>query len=199
MPTMRILKYTSEPAHRTCLECAARSLVDGENLALAELPLKTRSGAQSEIDQFNLGTQVVQLYTNGVTQAEIGVELNLTRDQVQHWLEKYREMSIDQKRSVHKRSIFDLAERLQESFEMIYNELQTQTSNPDLKHKNMSLLLKCIQVGGVFMEKLHQQQDDRRYKAAVLQVMEDMAPGTKAKVQRALSEMDLNQSYVRRL
>jgi predicted transcriptional regulator len=199
MASKRILKYYNEPLCRPCTACAERSLVETNALAAIELPVKARSGAKSEIDQFNLGTSVVEMYTNGMTQAEIGTELNLTKDQVQHWLEKYREMTIDQKRSVHKRSIFDLAERLQETFEMVYNELIEQKGNPDLKNKNMSLLLKCIQVGGVFMEKLHQQQDDRRFKAAVLQVMEDLSPGLKAQIQRALSEMDLNQSIVRRL
>jgi hypothetical protein len=49
------------------------------------------------------------------------------------------------------------------------------------------------------MEKLHAQQEDRRYKAAILQVIEDMAPGTKARVLKAVSEIDLNASIVRRL
>lgn len=197
----RILKYSKRPMCQPCEACALRAVAEQETVALATLPDRVRTGAKSEIDQFNLGTDVVRLYTSGMTQAEVAAELGLTQDQVQHWLEKYREMTLDQKRNIHKRSIFDLADRLQETFEMIYQELQEERvrMNGDLKNKNLALLLKVIQVGGVFMEKLHAQQEDRRYKAAMLQVMEDMSPGSRAKVQRALADMDLNVSIVRRL
>jgi predicted transcriptional regulator len=199
MVSKRVLKYFKRPLHEPCKACAERAVQEATALVTVELPAYARKGPQSEIDQFGLGAEVVRLYTAGMTQQEIGNELNLTKDQVQHWLEGYRKMSIDDRKTVHKRSIFDLGDRLQEAFEMIYQELIDSKENKDLNNKNLQLLLKCIQVGGVFMEKLHAQQEDRRYKAAMLQVMEDMAPGTKAKVLRALSEMDLNSNIVRRL
>lgn len=196
----RILKYHKRSFREPCMDCARRAVEERQKLAVVELPLRQRSGPQSEIEKYDLGSEVVRMYHAGMTQAAIAQDLGLSSDQVRGFLDKYREMSFDEKSSIHKRSIFDLGERLQETFEMVYTELQEiKGDNRDLTNKNLKLLLQCIQTGGVFMEKLHAQQDDRRYKAAMLQVMEDMAPGTKAKVLRALSDMDLNASMVRRL
>jgi len=198
----RILKYETDVLRPRCRECAERALADSTAMVDEYDVTPHSGGAIAEIDKLGLGSEVVRLYSNGMTKQEVADHLGVAKNKIDYYLDKYRKMPLENKKMLHRshRSIFDLAERLQETFEMVYTELQEiRGENRELTNRNLQLLLKCIQTGGVFMEKLHAQQEDRRYKAAILQVIEDMAPGTKARVLKAVSEIDLNASIVRRL
>lgn len=198
----QILKYEKTVLRPACKECAERAMADSSRMAEEYDVSPHPGGTITEIDKLGLGSEVIRLYSNGMTKQEVADHLGVSKGKIDYYIAKYRNLPLEQKKMVHRthRSIFDLAERLQETFEMVYTELQeVRGENRELTNRNLQLLLKCIQTGGVFMEKLHAQQEDRRYKAAILQVIEDMAPGTKAKVLKAVSELDLNASIVRRL
>lgn len=160
-------------------------------VAMPELPAV--GGAKSVIDKLGLGPEVVRLRKAGLTQEEIAIQLSLSRTQVSDWLSKYNNMGVEQRGSVHKRSVFELADRVQDVFEDLYVILEdirgnTEGGNRELEVKVLDKVLKAIDMAGNLVEKIEIYKSNERFKEVVLDLLDQEAPGIKAKALRKLSE-----------
>lgn len=151
--------------------------------------LPERNHGGGEIDRLGLGPEIVRLRKAGLTQDEVALELKLSRHQVQHWLEKYNSLEAAAQTKVKTRSIFDMSDRLQETFERLETMLmEIKGENRELEVKILDKILKAIGQAGVLVEKIELYKDNQRFKEVVLELLDQEAPGIKAKALRRLSE-----------
>jgi len=144
---------------------------------------------KSAIDNTGMGPEIVRLRKNGLTIAEIAQQLGFSVRQVSEWLEKYRGMGEDQKLQVHKRSVFNLADNLEETFKDIYDVLErVKGQNPDMELKALDKLLKAQERAASLVEKIEMYKENERFKEVVLDLLDQEAPGIKAKALKKLSE-----------
>jgi hypothetical protein len=154
-----------------------------------DLPL--RGGAGSEIDKLGMGSEVLRLRRSGLTYAEIGQQMGFTVAQVGDWVEKYRNrMSDQQKMIVHQRSIFDMGSRLEEIFQHLDTTLQEikGSSNRELELKTADRILKAIDLAASLVEKIEMYKENQRFKEVVLDLLDQEAPGIKAKALKQLAQ-----------
>lgn len=154
-----------------------------------DLDLPTRNGPFSEIDRIGIGSEIIRLRKEGLTQEEIAKQFNLSRDQIQGWLEKYQKLPPEKKQAVKQRSIFEMSDRLQETFERLEKILiEVQGENRDLEIKVLDKILKAVAQAGVLVEKIELYKANQRFKETVLDLLDQEAPGIRAKALKRLSE-----------
>lgn len=137
---------------------------------------------QKEIDQLGLGPEVVKLKAQGLTNEEIGQKLGFSKEQVQHYIQSYRSMPLDQKKRLHQRSVFHVADELQSHYSELLSVLKDATANEnqDLKLNTLRELRNYMKLSADLVEKLQKMKDDEAYKNAVLDILDKMSPGSKA-------------------
>jgi DNA-binding transcriptional MerR regulator len=137
---------------------------------------------QKEIDQFGLGPEVIKLKGQGLTNEEIGIKLGFTTSQIQHYVQSYRAMPVEQKKQLHSRSVFHVADELQSHYSELLLLLKeaTRDENPDLKLNTLRELRNYMKLSADLVEKLQKMKDDEAYKNAVLDILDKMSPGSKA-------------------
>jgi hypothetical protein len=155
---------------------------------------------KSEIDKSGMGTEVVRLRKAGLTHAEIGIQLGFSQQQVAGWLSKYRSMTEEQRLLVHHRSVFNLADNLEETFKDIYDVLErVRGQNADMELKALDRLLKAQERAAVLVEKIEMYKENERFKETVLDLLDQEAPGIKAKALKKLAEFKEGVSALRPL
>ena len=137
---------------------------------------------QKEIDQLGLGPEVVKLKAQGLTNEEIGHKLGFSKEQVQHYIQSYRSMPLDQKKRMHQRSVFHVADELQSHYGELLSVLKDASANEnqDLKLNTLRELRNYMKLSADLVEKLQKMKDDEAYKNAVLDILDKMSPGAKA-------------------
>lgn len=162
--------------------------------------LPTTITNKSEIDKVGMGSEVVRLRKAGLTHAEIAIQLGFSTNQISDWLAKYRAMSEEQRLLVHHRSVFNLADNLEETFKDIYDVLErVRGQNADMELKALDRLLKAQERAAVLVEKIELYKENERFKETVLDLLDQEAPGIKAKALKKLSEFKEGVSALRPL
>lgn len=153
-----------------------------------DLPVPKR---RSLIDQLGLGPQVVQLRKAGLTAEDIALQLGLKPHQVAQWIWRYRsKLSEEQRLAVHKKSVFDVADRLQEVCDYLYEVLdRVRRKDEDLGVKTSTAIMKSLQMAGDLMEKVQVYEENKRFREVILDLLDKEAPGIKAKAMQRLNEM----------
>jgi len=163
---------------------------DGHTIAAAlnelEMPDRVPTGL---VEKLGLGPEIVRMRKSGLTYQEIATQLSLDVNHVSNFAARYRNMTEAQRVDVHKRSVFDVAQRLQEVFEDVTEVLsRVRSNNADLEIKAADKLLKCLAMAGDLMEKVQIYEENKRFREIVLDLLDQEAPGIKAKALRRLAE-----------
>lgn len=141
------------------------------------------------VEKLGLGPEIVRMRKSGLTYQEIATQLSLDVNHVSNFAARYRNMTEAQRVDVHKRSVFDVAQRLQEVFEDVTEVLsRVRSNNADLEIKAADKLLKCLAMAGDLMEKVQIYEENKRFREIVLDLLDQEAPGIKAKALRRLAE-----------
>lgn len=157
-------------------------------------------GAKSEIDKTGMGSEVVRLRKAGLTHADIALQLGFSSQQVSDWLSRYRAMTEEQRLLIHHRSVFNLADNLEETFKDIYDVLErVRGQNADMELKALDRLLKAQERAAMLVEKIELYKENERFKETVLDLLDQEAPGIKAKALKKLSEFKEGVSALRPL
>jgi transcriptional regulator with XRE-family HTH domain len=160
---------------------------EGLNYPIPASQLKAKTGI---IDKLGLGPEVLRLRKSGLTLEDIEVQLGIDKNTVSKWLTKYNNLDMDQKKAVQQRSIFGLADRLEENYAELISTLQDviATGDNDIKVKVMSEMRQHLKFAMEIMEKLEIIKQNERFKEVVLDLLDQEAPGIKAKALRKLQE-----------
>jgi uncharacterized membrane protein YheB (UPF0754 family) len=141
------------------------------------------------IEKLGLGPEVIRMRKSGLTYQDIATQLSLEVGHVSSFIGKYRNMTEAQRVDVHRRSVFDVAQRLQEVFEELTEVLsRVKDNNADLEIKAADKLLKCLSMAGDLMEKVQIYEENKRFREILLDLLDQEAPGIKAKALRKLAE-----------
>ena len=158
----------------------------GQQLDTLDLPDRIRNGV---IEKLGLGPEVIRMRKSGLTYNEIATQLSLEVGHVSSFLTRYKSMTEAQRIDVHKRTVFDVAQRLEEVFEDLTEVLnRVRNNNADLEIKAADKLLKCLGMAGDLMEKVQIYEENKRFREIVLDLLDQEAPGIKAKALRRLAE-----------
>lgn len=144
----------------------------------------------SIIDKMGVGPEILRLRAASMSQAQIAERMNLDVKAVNTWLARYENMDEGQRQDVTKRSIFNVAENMQWQFERLYSMLHElrMDGNYEMELRAHAEYRQLIRQAGDLIEKLHVIKQMERLKEAILDVIEDEAPGLKVKILRKLAE-----------
>lgn len=157
-----------------------------KQLDTLDIPARVPKGV---IEKLGLGPEVVRMRKSGLTYEEIATQLSLEVGHVANFITRYRSMTEAQRIDVHKRTVFDVAQRLEEVFEELTEVLnRVRNNNADLEIKAADKLLKCLGMAGDLMEKVQIYEENKRFREIVLDLLDQEAPGIKAKALRKLAE-----------
>jgi hypothetical protein len=156
---------------------------------------------QSEIDKLGLGSEVIRLKASGLTNEEIGHKLQFTEEQVGRYIREYRTLPPDQKRRVHQRSVFHVADELQSHYSELLGLLKESAyeDNKELKLNTLKELRQYMKLSSDLVEKLQKMKDDEAYKMAVLDILDKMTPGSKAQALKQIAEFKQGLSLLKPL
>lgn len=156
------------------------------DLSILDVPDRVPHGI---IEKLGLGPEVIRMRKSGLTYSEIATQLSLEVGHVSSFMTRYKSMTEAQRIDVHKRTVFDVAQRLEEVFEDLTEVLnRVRNNNADLEIKAADKLLKCLGMAGDLMEKVQIYEENKRFREIVLDLLDQEAPGIKAKALRRLAE-----------
>lgn len=163
-------------------------------VAMATQPLPTRVPHLSEIEKLGLGPEVVRLRQQGYTAVDIGKELGVSKWKVLHYIRQWNEMNPAQRLGLMSRSIFDIAQRLEETVEDLHMmKLEAQgmgdsdIPNTDSQIKIAKLELEAMKMAESLTSRLELLKKKDKFQEVVLDCLEEEAPGIKAKALKRLS------------
>lgn len=171
---------------------------DPTNLGSLEVPERV---VQTEIDKLGLGSEVIRLKGSGLTNLEIATKLQFSEDQIARYVREYRIMPVEEKRKVHQRSVFHVADELQSHYTELLALLKDAIAdeNPDLKLNTLKELRQYMKLSADLVEKLQKMKDDEAYKMAVLDILDRMKPGEKAQALKQIAEFKQGLSLLKPL
>jgi len=171
---------------------------DPSKIATLEVPERV---VQTEIDKLGLGGEVIRLKGSGLTNEEIALKLQFSEDQVARYIREYRVMKPEEKRKVHQRSVFHVADELQSHYTELLALFKDAVANenPDLKLNTLKELRMYMKLSADLVEKLQKMKDDEAYKMAVLDILDRMKPGEKAQALKQIAEFKQGLSLLKPL
>jgi len=194
--------FKSKPAD-SCPHCGEEFegmvlVPDPGSIGALEVPERN---VQTEIDKLGLGSEVIRLKSSGLTNEEIATKLQFSEDQVARYLREYRAMPAPEKRKVHQRSVFHVADELQSHYTELLMLLKDAIAeeNPDLKLNTLKELRQYMKLSADLVEKLQKMKDDEAYKMAVLDILDRMKPGEKANALKQIAEFKQGLSLLKPL
>lgn len=142
------------------------------------------------IDKLGLGPEVLRLSKAGLTYGDISVQLSLDKSTISEWLTRYNRMTPEDRKPIEARSIFNLAERLQETYAELISTLEDVklAGDNDIKVKVIAEMRQQQKFALEIMDKLETMKQNERFKDIVLDLLDQEAPGIKAKALRKLQE-----------
>jgi uncharacterized membrane protein YheB (UPF0754 family) len=148
----------------------------------AEVVLPAVGGARSDIDKMGLGQTVLRLRRAGLSYAEIAVQVGLNEHQIKDWINKYLDMPDENRQIVEERSVFNIAENLQDIFTRLHGILEeVKHENKEMELKVLDKLLRAQDQAARMIEKIETFNEQRRFREIVLDLLDKEAPGIKQK------------------
>lgn len=156
---------------------------------------------QREIDKLGLGSEVIKLKGSGLTNAEIATKLQFSEDQIAGYIRDYRALPPDQKRKVHQRNVFHVADELQSHYSELLTVLKDaiNNDNQEMKLNTLKELRQYMKLSSELVEKLQKMKDDEAYKMAILDILDRMKPGEKAQALKQMAEFKQGLSLLKPL
>lgn len=142
------------------------------------------------IDKLGLGGEVLRLRRMGMSIDAIAKETGFNKGQVQEWINRHDNLPEQGRQAIADRSIFNVAHHLEIQFERLLALLETldQKGKHDLQLMGFGEVRQFLNFAATITEKLYLIQQQEKLKEAILEEIDQEAPGMKARILRRLAD-----------